>query len=72
MEWNGIPWVFFGTYSMRSKQCQQERSAQKFEHFGLWGEEAYDYLTELAKGSSPDSEGRKNVADFLTRWRRQL
>ena len=22
-----------------------------FEHFGLWGEEAYDYLKELAKGS---------------------
>ena len=42
-----------------------------FEHFGLWGEEAYDYLKELAKGSR-DSEGRKNVADFLTRWRRQL
>ena len=42
-----------------------------FEHFGLWGEEAYDYLKELAKGSR-DSKGRKNVADFLTRWRRQL
>ena len=42
-----------------------------FEHFGLWGEEAYDYLKELAK-SSRDSEGRKNVADFLMRWRRQL
>ena len=22
-----------------------------FEHFELWGEEAYDYLKELAKGS---------------------
>ena len=42
-----------------------------FEYFRLWGEEAYDYLKELAKGSR-DSEGRKNVADFLTRWRRQL
>ena len=40
-----------------------------FEHFGLWGEEAYDYLKELAKGSR-DSEGRKNVADFLMKWRR--
>ena len=40
-------------------------------HFGLWDEEAYDYLKELAKGSR-DSQGRKNVADFLTRWRRQL
>ena len=59
---------------MRNKQCQQERSAQKvvplvFEHFGLWGEEAYGYLKELTKGSR-DSEGWKNVADILTRWRR--
>ena len=28
-------------------------------------------MKEVAKGSR-DSEGRKNVADFLTRWRRQL
>ena len=35
------------------------------------GEEVYNYLKELAK-ESRDSEGHKNIADFLRRWRRQL
>ena len=41
-----------------------------FEHFGLWGQEADNFLNSLSK-KSKDSEGRSTEADFRTRWHKQ-
>ena len=38
------------------------------EHFVRWGMQASNYLNKLAK-SSRDDEGKKNKAQFKTKWR---
>ena len=42
-----------------------------FEHFGLWGDGALNYLTELSK-KSLNFEGHPNATEFKSYWRQRL
>lgn len=42
-----------------------------FEHYGRWGDEAKEFLKNLANHSK-DEHGQRNKVEFLTYWRRRL
>ena len=74
-----------GSAAMRREQIKENKYAQErlpggysatveplvFEHFGRWGEKASEYLRVLST-LWRDDNGRSNIAEFKTHWRRRF